>query len=224
MRISELSRRSGVALPTIKYYLREGLLPAGARTSPNQADYSERHLHRLRLIRALVEVGGLRLSAVRAVVAAIDDEKLPLHELLGVAQRALGPPPEPDPPADEIEARADIDRFLAELGWSVSRDAPARRVLADALVSLRRTGRAADARVFEPYARVAERLAAREVGTAVTGASRSEAVEASVVGTVVFEAALVALRRLAQEHHSAQRPGREQRSGPGRRRGAPAAR
>jgi DNA-binding transcriptional MerR regulator len=219
VRISELSRRSGVALPTIKYYLREGLLPAGARTSPNQADYSERHLHRLRLIRALVEVGGLRLSAVRAVVAAIDDEKLPLHELLGVAQRALGPPPpEPDPAADEIEARADIDRFLAELGWSVGRDAPARRVLADALVSLRRTGRAADARVFEPYARVAERLAAREVGRAVPGASRSEAVEASVVGTVVFEAALVALRRLAHEHHSAQRSGRE------RRRGAPAAR
>lgn len=29
--------------------------------------------------------------------------------------------------------------------------------------------------------------------------------EAVVVGTVVFEAALVALRRLAQEHHSARR-------------------
>src|SRR2546430_1153453 len=29
MRMGELSRRSGVSVPTIKYYLREGLLPAG---------------------------------------------------------------------------------------------------------------------------------------------------------------------------------------------------
>ncbi len=33
--------------------------------------------------------------------------------------------------------------------------------------------------------------------------SRTETVEAAVVGTVRFEAALVALRRLAEEHHSA---------------------
>lgn len=31
MRISELSRRSGVPMATIKYYRREGLLPEGAR-------------------------------------------------------------------------------------------------------------------------------------------------------------------------------------------------
>ena len=29
MRIAELSNRSGVPVPTIKYYLREGLLPFG---------------------------------------------------------------------------------------------------------------------------------------------------------------------------------------------------
>ena len=34
MRISELSTRSGVAVPTIKYYLREGLVPEGVRSSP----------------------------------------------------------------------------------------------------------------------------------------------------------------------------------------------
>ncbi len=38
MRISELSRRSGVSIPTIKYYLRDGLLPPAAprpRTRPS---------------------------------------------------------------------------------------------------------------------------------------------------------------------------------------------
>ena len=47
MRIAELSRRSGVSVPTIKYYLREGLLAAGERTGPNQARYDEAHLRRL---------------------------------------------------------------------------------------------------------------------------------------------------------------------------------
>jgi hypothetical protein len=100
-----------------------------------------------------------------------------------------------------------VDRFLGGLGWRVSQAAPARRTLARALTTLRRMGRDADAAVFEPYARVADELAAREVATISSTGSRLEAVEGAVVGTVVFEAALVALRRLAQEHHSARRFG-----------------
>jgi hypothetical protein len=46
-----------------------------------------------------------------------------------------------------------------------------------------------DVAVFEPYARVAYRLAAKEVATVTSGGSRAEAVEGAVVGTVVFEAA-----------------------------------
>ncbi|WP_346281659.1 MerR family DNA-binding transcriptional regulator, partial [Pseudonocardia sp.] len=34
MRMAELSARTGVPIPTIKFYLREGLLPPGERTSP----------------------------------------------------------------------------------------------------------------------------------------------------------------------------------------------
>lgn len=51
--------------------------------------------------------------------------------------------------------------------------------------------------------RIADEMAAREVATVPTGGSRDEAMEAVVVETVVYEAVLVALRRLAQEHHSA---------------------
>ena len=39
VRIAELSSRSGTSIPSIKYYLREGLLPAGTSTGRNQADY-----------------------------------------------------------------------------------------------------------------------------------------------------------------------------------------
>ncbi|HEU4487974.1 MAG TPA: MerR family transcriptional regulator [Actinomycetota bacterium] len=202
MRISELSRASGVSIPTLKFYLREKLLPAGTRTAPNQADYSDGHLRRLRLIQALTEVGGLSLKQVGAVLDAIDDENRSTHELLGVAHRALGPHPVSEDGPDFEQASLDVDRFLLELGWEVGAGAPARNVLAGALVTLWRMGREAEVEAFEPYARAVEGLAAREVGTVSASASRAEQIEGLVIGTVVFEAALVALRRLAQEHHS----------------------
>jgi DNA-binding transcriptional MerR regulator len=211
MRISELSRASGVSIPTIKFYLRENLLPQGTPTARTQADYSEGHLRRLRLIQTLTGIGGLRLRDVRGVLQAIDDQELGTHELLGTVHHTLGPHPDGKPAPDEVQAMSEIDRFLADLGWRVSQEAPARRTLARALTTLRRMGRDADAGVFEPYARVADELADREVATVSPTGSRTEAVEGAVVGTVVFEAALVALRRLAQEHHSALRFGRGRR-------------
>ena len=41
MRIAELSQKTGVPVPTIKYYLREGLLPEPVKTSRNMAYYPE---------------------------------------------------------------------------------------------------------------------------------------------------------------------------------------
>ncbi len=205
MKVAALSRASGVSVATIKYYIREGLLEPGNPTAPNQAEYGEEHLHRLRLIRVLVDVGGLGIAAARAVLDAIADPKLSLHDLLGVAHQALGPPPERGPvPEDVRRARAEVDAFVQALGWQVDADHPGRRALADALAALRRLGRDYPAQVFEPYAEVATDLAAWELQTVPSG-SRAEAVEGAVVGTVVFEAALVALRRLAQAHHSALR-------------------
>lgn len=212
MKISELSRRSGISVATIKYYLREGLLAPGTPTAPNQADYGEDHVHRLRLIRALIEVGGLGVAPVRRVLDAIGDERLPMHEVLGIAHHALGPPPDTAPlPDDVVRARSEVDRFISDLGWNVSAHAPARRALADALVALRRLGLDYDVQAFRLYADLADELAASELEHVRTSSSRAEAVESAIVGTVVFEAALMALRRLAQEHHSAKRFGRARR-------------
>jgi hypothetical protein len=150
----------------------------------------------------------LSLASVRSVLSAIDDEALSVHDLLAVAHRAL--PPSPDETAvraDIEQARRDIDRYLEQLGWDAPVEASPRLTLANALASLRRLGRPVGPEIFEPYARLADRLAAHEVASVPTGAPRAETVEAVVVGTVVFEAALTALRRLAQAHHSARRFG-----------------
>src|SRR5262249_31390262 len=89
MLMAELSKRSGVPVATIKYYLREGLLPPGEATSATRADYGEHHLRRLRLIRALLEVGEVPLAGIGRILAAVDDESVSLHEVLGAVQYAL---------------------------------------------------------------------------------------------------------------------------------------
>jgi DNA-binding transcriptional MerR regulator len=207
VRIAELSRRADVPLATVKYYLREGLLPAGAATARNQAEYGDEHVRRLRLIRAMREVGELGIERIRTVLAAIDDESLDRHSVFGVAARALESQQAPAAEVDD-ETRAaldEVDRFLRRRNWAIRRDAGPRLELASALVALRRLGRDADTDAFTPYADVAERLADLEVASIPATAPPAQAVEQMVVGTIVFGAILDALRRLAHEHHSARR-------------------
>jgi DNA-binding transcriptional MerR regulator len=203
MRIAELSRRSGVPTPTLKFYLREGLLPAGRRTAPNQADYDERHLRRVRLVRALVEVGRLGLGDVRRVVQAVEDEAVPIGRAIGIAHWALDAQRAALPGDEETDAAlAEVDALLRRRRWQVSPASPARRVLADALVALARLGRPASQASLKPYADAADRLAQMEVELTRHEGSRAEAVEFAISGTVLYEAALVALRKLAHEHYS----------------------
>jgi DNA-binding transcriptional MerR regulator len=201
MRISDLSRASGVPIPTIKYYLREGLLAPGERTARTQARYGDEHLRRLHLIRVLVDVGGLSLGAVRRVLDTLARPEEPLHRTLGAAHTALRRvEPEPDPrlPA----TRAETDAWLAGLGWTVEPDNPLRDDLAAALLALRQLGWPVGPEAFDRYARHADALAEAEIAFVATRGDREAAVEATVIGTVVFERAFSALRRLAHEHHS----------------------
>jgi DNA-binding transcriptional MerR regulator len=202
MRISELRRASGISLATLKFYLREGLLPPGDAVARNRAAYDERHLRRLRLIRALTEVGHLSLREVRAVIAAADDPTTPVHELLGTAQYAL----EPKPPNEvDASAKAVVDAAIDSLGWQVSAEAPARRSIAQAVVVLRSFGWEVRPAELVRYARAVDRLARREVEISDDAGDRERLVERMVVGSVVYGAILTAFRRLAQEHHSASR-------------------
>jgi DNA-binding transcriptional MerR regulator len=207
VQLSDLSRESGLSIPTIKYYLREGLLPAGRATS-SHAEYGDTHLHRLRLIRALVQVGDLPLVTVGQIVAAIDDESLSMHEVLGVAHYALARRGAHNAGSPELEeGRREVDAFLDDRGWQIKDDAPDRDELASALLTLRRLGWDVNVDVFTRYAKAADRLAAWELSRAPADRPRESTVEGMVVGTVVFDSVLSALRRLAEEHHSKARFG-----------------
>lgn len=206
MKISELSDRSGLPVQTIKYYIREGLLPKGTATAATRAEYDDRHLERLRLIRALREVGDLSIASVKSIAAAVDDDDIGLHDLLGTAQYALAPQAEPHPEdPDWRAARRDVDAVIAELGWRVLPNAPTRDMLAQAFVTLRRLGRPVVLTELRPYIEAAALIAEHEVGRLPVGDERTKAVQTAVAINVLYEQVLLALRRMAQENASARR-------------------
>ncbi|MFF5976221.1 MerR family transcriptional regulator [Streptomyces sp. NPDC012769] len=200
MRIGELSRRAGVSVPTIKYYVREGLLPAGRLTSPNQASYEELHVRRLRLIRALLDVGGLSVAGVREVIAAVDDPERSVHKMLGTAADRVVPRyehPGDEPEDSLVAARAAVADLLARRGWHAYPEAPAAEALAVALAALDDVGHGGFAEVLDDYADAAERVARTDLDYVARNVDREELVESVVVGTVLGDAMFAALRRLA---------------------------
>jgi DNA-binding transcriptional MerR regulator len=204
VRIGELSARSGTSIPTIKYYLREGLLPPGVATGRNQADYDEDHVRRLRLVRALIDVGGMAVAVVREVLTAVDKRDIPAHDLLGVAHCMVPAPSrrDHDDPGWRA-ARAEVDALVAERGWHVPEDAPARDAAADAIAALRALGQDDLIAELPIWTDAAEQVAIAEVAAVIARDDPAAMVEGVVTGTVLGEALLNALRRLAQEAASA---------------------
>ncbi|MDX2604768.1 MerR family transcriptional regulator [Streptomyces caniscabiei] len=202
MRISELSRRSEVSVATIKYYLREGLLPAGRQISATQAEYDESHVRRLRLIRALIGVRGLSVSTTRELLGVLAEHAGDTHVQLGFALGAIRLTEES---AEAPSETGKVDALVEELGWNVHEAAPARAVLAETLTTLRTLGAPLDWQVLLPYARLAERTATLDLDQLEGIEDSLEAAERALLLTVLLEPALLALRRMAQENESARR-------------------
>jgi len=200
MRISALSATTGVPIPTIKYYLREGLLPEGVRTGATQADYSDAHAQRLRVIRALV-ASGVSIAEVRRVLAALDTPPPTPHDLLGVAHEAVTAHVEDDG-LDLTDAQALAARLGAKPGMPIE---PSQlRVLARALATTADAGFEIPAPVMDAYVASARRIAEAEIDGVPTD-SPEAAVGYVVLGTVLPEPVLLALRRIAEQVVSAER-------------------
>ena len=90
LRMKELAEASGVPAPTIKHYLREGLLPEPVRTSRNMAYYPPEFVERIRLIKQLQEERYMPLKAIRSVLEGDPERARALIELEDkILERAL---------------------------------------------------------------------------------------------------------------------------------------
>ncbi|HEX6228339.1 MAG TPA: MerR family transcriptional regulator [Solirubrobacterales bacterium] len=81
MRIGELAEASGVPVPTIKHYLREGLLPEPVKTSRNMAYYPLEFVDRIKLIKQLQEERYMPLRAIKSVIDRDPERARALVEL-----------------------------------------------------------------------------------------------------------------------------------------------
>jgi DNA-binding transcriptional MerR regulator len=77
----ELAAASGVPAPTIKHYLREGLLPEPVKTSRNMAYYPPEFVERIKLIKRLQEERFMPLKAIKNVLDEDPDRAAAMLEL-----------------------------------------------------------------------------------------------------------------------------------------------
>ena len=216
MRLAELSRRSGVPRSTIKFYLREGMLPAGEARARNQAVYGPRHVERLALIGVLREVTGLSLDVIARVAKELDrgwEGGDPVGEALA---ELYAPPARKRSPEDQAELEAlrrELHAFLRALPWGtdeIRQDFEGE--LADVLLLVRRhlfPGYPVEA--LRVYADVAWLLSEVEFAAAPGGSrvplrARADDLEdptrRAILGTVLFERVFAALRRYANTSRS----------------------
>lgn len=195
MWMSELSERSGVAVPTIKFYLREGLLPPGEATSATRATYDEGHVRRLRLIRALIEVAGMSLEQVRRVLTAIDQEPS-LDAAIGLAHTELSPEPA-SPPSETSRTR--VRRVVEDSRWRVEPDGRHGEALAAALDAMDAAGQPLADKTLATYVDATAAIAEADLDS-MGDRTRDGAAAFAVIGTLLTEPVLIALRRMAQEN------------------------
>ena len=132
MKLNQLAERTGVPVSSVKFYLREGLLPPGRKLNATTARYCRVHAERLELIRALREIIGLPLERIRRVVTAVDaPSEVSAVDLMGTVQTVVldflhdGPgsqtPRDADvPPAQE--QRVTASGIVEAMGWLAGTD------------------------------------------------------------------------------------------------------
>jgi DNA-binding transcriptional MerR regulator len=211
MRLAELSKRAGLPPTSIKFYIREGLLPAGAVHARNQASYGGQHLERLELIRALREVAGLPLEAVGRVTRELDRGWQ--GNPFGEAMRAMHAKPisssaSPEDARARVALRAEVLELLRALPWTTDDE---RHLYADELAATLLQVR----RYLYPdypvanlarYAEIAWLLSETEFALVPGGAPApvqargddlAEPMRRAILGSLLFERIFNSLRRSA---------------------------
>ena len=86
--IGDLSRRTGVKIPTIRYYEQMGIMKAADRTEGNQRRYFGEELERLAFIRHCRELG-LTIDSIRDLIRLSEHPDAPCHDADRIAKDHL---------------------------------------------------------------------------------------------------------------------------------------
>ena len=89
MRIGELARQAGVDVQTVRYYEREGLLEAPARTGSGYRAYGPEHLERLNFVRHCRALD-MPLAEIKRLIHLSTDKTVSCDEVNALVRVHLG--------------------------------------------------------------------------------------------------------------------------------------
>jgi len=88
MRIGDLARQTGVDVQTVRFYEREGLLEAPARTPAGYRSYGPQHLDRLHFVRHCRALD-MSLADIRRLLALASDRSVSCEDVNTLVQAHL---------------------------------------------------------------------------------------------------------------------------------------
>ena len=118
LKMRELEQATGVGRETIRFYIREGLLPEPERPKRNVARYSDVHVARLKSIKKLQQERFLPLNVIKTIVKAQDGAPAAGIESFVGLENALYPllgDPEKLEPRRLTDVAADAGFTVAEV-------------------------------------------------------------------------------------------------------------
>ena len=202
MQLKELSERTGVSPASIKFYLREGLLPSGRSVHATRAEDSEQHVSRLELIQALRRVVGLNIAQIGSLLRMADGG-VPRLELLAAVQRTvLG--------LDEVStAQGDLrtpagDAVVRSRDWP---DVPsdARNSLNAHLARMEKLGVPVTAELLDAYSQAVDAIAAVDISATTAPEDVNQLMMTAAVGMHLHSQLVLKLLALAQASHAFRR-------------------
>jgi DNA-binding transcriptional MerR regulator len=201
VRISELCDRASVPIATVEYYQREHLIDLPSE----KHGYRPQDVRRLRLVRVLVEVGGLTPREVRTLFKDMSDTGGTPHKTFGLVLRTLeGADAVADADAAPVDDEAvALARRLAERhGWRMDAQAANWAGLVKLLRTLLWLDAANAEGVVEAYASAAERITDAELRVMGLYADEEALIERLVLWTVFGDPLMASLHRISRLHGS----------------------
>ncbi|MFE4543828.1 MerR family transcriptional regulator [Arthrobacter sp. NPDC056727] len=202
MQLKDLSERTGVSPASIKFYLREGLLPAGRSIHATRAEYSEHHVSRLELIQALRHVVGLPVAKISSLLRMADGGAPRLEILAAVQRTVLG--------LDDVSTEHGGMRTPA--GDAVVRfrnwpDVPsdARNALNAHLGLMESLGVPAGAELLDVYSQAVDTIAAVNISATTAPEDVNQLIMTAAVGMHLHGQLVLKLLALAHASHAIRR-------------------
>lgn len=202
MQLKELSGQTGVSPASIKYYLREGLLPAGETVHATRAQYSARHVERLELIQALRRIVGLNIEQIRGLLKMADDG-VPRLALLAAVQRVVLDLDTPAANGGDVPASA-ADAVVRLRNWP---DYPsdARNALNAHLELMKSLNVPVSGDVLDTYSKAMDDVAGLDIAATTGPGSVDQLILTAAVGMHMHSQLLLKLLALAQASHAIRR-------------------